>query len=100
MELTREEGERGLRELDDFVVETLRALIRRERGLGVAEPTISHLARVDVGFIKGERGWNYFVNEVTRTPAISTWPGLQDEPRLEEMRRALVDGWLRCVSPR
>lgn len=94
-----ESGEQGVRELDGFAIQTLQALISRERRMGITTSSIQHFVRMDVGCIyKKAIGWQYFVNEVTRFPGMNTWPRLWTEIEREKVRGALVKGWLEITG--
>jgi hypothetical protein len=93
--LSEEDSERGIAELDKFALDTLQELVLREKFLGISQTSLQHLARVDVGCIfKRVTGWQYFVNEVTRFPGFATWPTYTTEQQKDDIRSALVEGWL------
>jgi hypothetical protein len=93
------EDHEGIEELDRFAINTLQALIKREKSLGMANPTIEHLARVDIACLWEESsGWRYFVNEITRLPTVGLWGKHLDEPVWDKLRVALVSGWLKSAG--
>jgi hypothetical protein len=92
-----------LEELDAFAKRTAWELAVREQSLGIHAPSIHHLVRLDIGFMRaGADGpWQFFVSDVARMPAADMYFSEPDErewEELEAMRVSVYAGWLAKLS--
>lgn len=64
-----QEQEKARKQLEDFAITSLKALIHEEKQIDMRPLTLSYMTRMDIGLVADDKGTlSYYVNEVTRIP--------------------------------
>jgi hypothetical protein len=92
---TNTQSPKGIEQIDHFAVQTLQALIKRERQLGITKSSLQCLARMDISCLYTPTGaWQFFVNEVTRFPALNMWLNEMPDFVQDKVKEVIVNNLL------